>query len=106
MSRGLGKVQAEILNKVASWQWMDYESNYLGWVLPASDKSIFRAIKSLEKRGLVYRQCADGTQPRKQRIRRGKGFYTRYVCEGDTVVKPTPAGLSYWAEHIADTEII
>jgi predicted transcriptional regulator len=107
MGKGLGKVQTKILDRVASWQLIGYRSDHLGWALPEGDKSVYRAIKSLQERGLVYRVCGDGTQPRKQRIKRGKGYYTKYICDcGETRVMATPSGLTYWAEHIADTEII
>jgi DNA-binding MarR family transcriptional regulator len=110
MSRGLGEVQKRILDQVAKWEWGGSRSRHLGFLVDVSDKAAYRAVKSLQKRGFVYRVCGDGSKPKRQRVKRGKSYYTRYVCprdfDSETRVKVTPAGLSYWAENVADTGII
>ena len=88
MSKGLGKTQCAVLEKVVSWSYgieIKYLHRYLS--LDYKKASISRAIKSLEDKGYIVREQTHSVK-------------TGSIGENrEDIIKPTSRGLLYWSER-------
>jgi hypothetical protein len=81
MSKGLGRVQRDILSYLADWHIIFTKRTYVYTWVDAHKVSVARGIKSLLEGG--------------------------YIIENEEgELKISSRGLGYWADNIADTEII